>query len=461
LIFKPRRRSLYTKGKPKKRNAISPLWLILAIPLTLIVLEILAQIALGLAGESFEAYQKKLSQINAYSLKFVTKDQKPIEGLHNQGSLIAQRNVSLGYKLLESQSNDYLKLNEQGFRENESLAIAKPKNEIRIFILGNSTAFGQGSNSNETTISHQLQARLQDRVNLQKKSPERYRPDVFPFFKPLREKAFSLPAKIKEGKYRVINAAVPGYASGNILAQFALEILPYSPDLIIILDGYEDLLLSSNRSETDIPQIETFLGDAKGHFFTALNHSFKQAIEQLYLVQALNYWGLKSTPLVEQKTLVIRENQHTSLADALPKDEAELANRTKRYQEHYKQLIRLSAVQRIPIVIAIQPEITGRINLSAQEQEILKQLDPKYRERVAQYYPKMVESAKQLEKAFPRNVKFLNFYNLNDKFPENTFIDAIHLTEEANREMSEQLYFALTNLASMQIIPQNFVLKND
>ncbi|NES81448.1 MAG: SGNH/GDSL hydrolase family protein [Moorea sp. SIO2B7] len=454
-MFKFSRRSYYGYGKGKRRQRFSPLWLILAIPVFLIVLELMARMFLSFKAKSADlaVYERELAIVTAYRLKFVTKNQKPFDGLSDRGSLVAQRRLSVGYQILGNQKSDYWQINEQGFREDEPVPLKKPKDEIRIFILGGSTAFGQWNLSNQATIASKLEARLQERVAQQKRSPATYRPDVFPFFKPLRSKAFALPPKIREGKYRVINAAVPGYTSGNQLAQLALQILPYKPDLIIVLDGYTDLMLPSSETETDIPKLEEFMTDAPGHFGTYLSQSFNQWLKDTSLVKATQYWVLRPQLSAPQKSMVIKD-EDKPLAAYLPEDDAELKLRLDRYRENHKQMLRLSTGAGIPLIIAVQPEITGRRNLSHDEKEILAQLGEDYTAKIKTHYPKFVQGSKQLEKAFPKNVKALNFYNLNDKFPHNTFSDAIHLTEEANTEIAEQLYYAITGLEKIQIIPK-------
>ena len=466
-MFKSRRSLYYGKGKGryygkgKRRQSFSLFWSILSIPLALILLELMTRMLVSFSGQSQElsVYEGEPSKMTAYRLKFVTENEQSYDGLSDRGHLVAQRHLSLGYQLVGNQQNEFWQINEQGFRDSEPLPLAKPKNEVRIFILGNSTAFGQWNESNEQTITKKLESRLQKRIEQQKSSPEKYRPDVFPFYKPSRKKAFALPPKIRDGKYRVINAAIPGYTSGNELAQLTLKILPYEPDVIVILDGYGDLMLPSSKTLTDIPKLEEFSHNATGHFGAYLSHSLQQWLKDTYIVKASQYFVLKPEPTVTQKTLVVRADRN-SLEEYLPKDEAELKLRLKRYQDNHKQILRLCTSASVPIVLVTQPEITSRPQnrLSDSEKVILGELGDNYKEKLTKYYPQFVESSKQLEKAFPKNVKVLNFDNLEQKLPSPAFVDAIHLTEEANAMIAEQLYYNITSLQKIQIIPKNLVL---
>ncbi|MGK7873569.1 MAG: SGNH/GDSL hydrolase family protein [Xenococcaceae cyanobacterium] len=466
-MFKSRHRrsSFYSNpyySKPKRRLGFLPLLLILSVPLLLILLEVLARIFVGVTGKSTElaVYEGEPPMVTAYSLKFLTESEKPVEGLSDRGSLLAKRSLSVGYQLLGNQQNEFWQINEQGFRDNDSLPLAKPKNEIRIFVLGGSTAFGQWNQNNEDTIASKLEARLKERVTQQKRSPNKYRPDVFPFYKPDRAKALALPPKIREGQYRVINAAVPGYASGNELAQLALQILPYKPDMIVVLGGYVDLMLPSSETKTDIPMVEDFLKDAPGHFGAYLNQSLKQWLKGTYFVKTLEYFVFKPQSTVAQKSLVVR-SQAKPLAQYLSEDEAELERRVLRYQENHTQMVNLCAGLRIPLVIAVQPEITGRptSKLSKDEQAIRDELGKNYTERIPKAYTKLVQASKRLERAFPKNVKVLNFYNQAEDFPTPAFSDAIHLTEKANTVMAEGLYHAITAWQKIQVIPKNLYLE--
>lgn len=104
----------------------------------------------------------------AYQLKFVSETGEPYETLETEGTLVVKRSLSVGYQLQQSQNNQYWQINQQGFRDRQPVATTKPEDEMRIFLLGGSTAFGYGSSSNETTISEQLEARLQQRLEQQK-----------------------------------------------------------------------------------------------------------------------------------------------------------------------------------------------------------------------------------------------------------------------------------------------------
>ncbi len=428
--------------------------IILAIPLTLILLELSVRLFVGVTGKSaeLEAYKGQPENMTAYCLKFIGQTQKPYDGLSDRGRLAAQRSLAGGYQLVGNQKSSFWSINEQGFRDDHPVPLEKPKDEIRIFLLGGSTAFGQWSDSNQRTIASKLEARLNERVDQQKRSPEKYRPIPLPVYKPELEKALTLPPKMREGQYRVINAAVPGYASGNELAQLALEILPYSPDVVIVLDGYTDLVLPSNKTQTDIPEVEAFLDNAPGHFWSYLTGRLKHWLTGTYVVKATQYWLLRPQPSVSQLSLVVTEKTGP-LEQFLASNPTELEQRVVRYRNLHKQMIKLTTGASIPLMIAIQPEITGRSNLDQSEQKLLKELGGNYKQRVQTSYAELEKATQTLQEAFPKNVKTLNFYKLFNNFPKRAFYDAIHLTEDGNVLLAERMYQALTALPKLQMNP--------
>ncbi|NET50521.1 MAG: hypothetical protein F6K09_17870 [Merismopedia sp. SIO2A8] len=232
----------------------------------------------------------------------------------------------------------------------------------------------------------------------------------------------------------------------------ALKIMPYRPDAILVLDGYTDLMLPSNQSETNIPKIEAFLSSAPGHFWIYLTRKLNDLVTNITLVKATQKWLLKPEPSVSQLTLVVTDDT-APLEQHLAAEADELEKRTTRYRENHRQVISLTTGAGIPLVIALQPEITGcgTKQMSAPEQEILKKLGSTYKQKIPENYAKLAQAVGQLQKWFPKNVKVLNFYKLYEEFPNQAFFDAVHLTEAANVEISERFYYTLAALPKLQV----------
>ena len=447
---KVRQRRIFSNRR-RTRRRFSWLGAIASIVLTLLALELLTRIFVDLAGDRdrFTQAEGEPDIAQAYQLNLTNRGSSAAND--PEGSLVAKSSLSVGYELVGSQSSPYWQINEQGFRDREPVSLTKPQDEVRIFLLGNSTAFGYGNSSNSATISAQLQQRLQQRLQQQQASPQLYQPNTLPGDKAQRVKALAKPAQIKPGNYRVVNAAVPGYASGNELAQLALQILKYKPDLIVVMDGYVDLMLDSSAEAVTVPpQPES--NDEPNSVESAWE-AIAPVVNNSYLVQVVRS---RFDSQNDEPVGFLLEERAFNLVQYLPTAPGELQNRVDRYLEHQKQMLALSAAARVPLVVAIQPEITGRdpSQLTDTEGAIATELGRTYIERVRESYPALIQASKKLAKSYPKNLKIVDMYQLTDKYPSPSFIDAIHLNEAANNKVAEQLYYAIASMPKMQLVPR-------
>ena len=445
---KVRQRRIFSNRR-RVRRRFSWLGAIASIVLTLLALELLTRIAVDLAGDRdrFTQAEAEPDITQAYQLNLTNQR----ELAEDKGSLLATSSLSVGYELIANQSSPYWQINEQGFRDREPVSATKPQGEIRVFLLGNSTAFGYGNSSNSATISAQLQQRLQQRLQQQISSPQLYQPDILPSDKDKRVKALAKPARIKSGNYRVINAAVPGYASGNELAQLALQVLKYQPDLIVVMDGYVDLMLDSTAEAVTVPPQPEVAENSNS--LESVWEAIAPVASNSYLIQMVrSRFDSQDDELAE----FLLEERAFNLVQYLPNDEEELQNRVDRYLGHQKQMLALSAAAQVPLVVAIQPEITGRdpSQLTDTEGAIATELGRTYIERVRESYPALIQASQKLAQAYPKNLKVVDMYQLTDKYPSPSFIDAIHLNEAANNKVAEQLYYAIASMPKMQLVPK-------
>ena len=138
-----------------------------------------------------------------------------------------------GDELIPNQSTDSITINDLGFRGAEFSEI-KPPNTYRIFMIGGSTMFGAGATSDNTTIPGYVQQFL-DENNA-------------------------------ELNLEVINAGIQGADSNTELKLIEQKLIRFSPDLIIIYDGWNDLranhdskqLLKNWNSVCDIGEKNNF-----------------------------------------------------------------------------------------------------------------------------------------------------------------------------------------------------------
>ena len=455
-MIKPkiRERRIFTSRKHRNRRN-SGLVAITSVVLVLLVLELLTRIFVDLSGtRSQYAQASSQSDLNlAYQLQFAQAQITP-DQIAKSNTLMAQPSLSVGYQLFNNQESPYYQINSQGFRDSEPVSLLKPQEEIRIFLLGGSTAFGYEIDGNQNTIGEFLEQRLQQRLQQQQTSPNLYQPDLLPSDPTEKQKHLAKHPRIKTGKYRTINASVPGYASGNELAQVALEILKYKPDLIVILDGYEDLMLPSDRQGIQAPAIESTQSERISSFTDYLGKMVEKVENKSYLAKIAQKRWLNSSPPPKQRFAF---NESTpQLVNHLPSSPEELERRIQRYLEHHQQILSLSAAAKVPLIVALQPEITGRnpSQLTDVEGKITTELGRTYIKQMRDNYPVLINQIQKLANAYPQNLKVLDLYKLTDKYPSPSFVDPIHLNEAANQKVAEQLYYAIASFPKMQLVPK-------
>ena len=122
-----------------------------------------------------------------------------------------------GNEIIPNQSSNTININSEGFRGSEFSTI-KEQNDFRIIMLGGSTMFGTGATSDDTTIPGYLQSFF-DESQL-------------------------------DNKIEVINAGIQGADSNTELKLIENKLLQFSPDLVLIYDGWNDL--RSNHTPTKL-----------------------------------------------------------------------------------------------------------------------------------------------------------------------------------------------------------------
>jgi len=146
--------------------------------------------------------------LEIYSMGLLTTEKKILdtENIFEQNPKHATIDVLRNFS---GESNkDAININSFGFRGDEFSKI-KPDRTYRIFVVGSSPVFGYGATSDETTISGFMQ-------------------------KFLNEKDFGFDIE-------VINSGLQAADSNEELKLVERKLITFSPDLIIIYDGWDDL----------------------------------------------------------------------------------------------------------------------------------------------------------------------------------------------------------------------------
>ena len=121
-----------------------------------------------------------------------------------------------GDELIPNQRTESITINSLGFRGDE-FSIIKPSDTYRIFMVGGSTMFGAGATSDETTIPGFMQGFLNEK-------------DI----------GFDI---------QVVNSGIQGADSNTELKLVKQKLITYSPDLIIMYDGWNDLRANNSPNE--------------------------------------------------------------------------------------------------------------------------------------------------------------------------------------------------------------------
>jgi len=433
--------SWQSKRKSWLRNIL--LLILIGLPLLLILAELIARGAVLATGSTNQLIPNKtVALAQSYAFKLQDSNGNNYPGLPDAGQLHIKRSPLLGYELLPSQSSDYWQINDQGFRQDSSVPIDKPANEIRVFLVGSSTAFTNMAEKNQKALAFKIEKLLNDRVRAQNSNPEKFKPKEIPYFADQIEAMRTLPPRIRDGSYRVIAAAAPGYSSGNELALLSHKVMAYSPNALLILDGYEDLRSPSNQSAREIGNVEQMLRDPLAQYRQHQTQQFNNWLNSLYLVKAWQKW------VVPADITTFSSEYQVFNAEQLSKDPKEIQKRVERYLYNTQQMTRLA--NSIPALIILQPEITGKQkSLTKEEEDILKSLGKDYSDRITNAY----KVAEQSLSNSPLKAKFVNFYQLFQNTSQQAFIDPIHLTEAANDLLAQKLYDSTEQLFLVQPAP--------
>lgn len=436
------RRPRYTPSRQFKRKSWlrnTLLLILIGLPLLLLLAELIARGAVLATGNNNQlAPNKTVAIAQSYAFKLQDSNGNNYPGLPDAGLLQVKRSPLLGYELLPSQKSEYWQINDQGFRQDSSVPVDKPANEIRVFLVGGSTAFTNMAEKNQKALAFKVEKLLNERVRAQNSSPEKFKPKEIPYFADQIEAMRALPPRIRDGSYRVIAAAAPGYNSGNELALIAHKVMTYSPNALLILDGYEDLRSPSNQTAREIGNVDQMLRDPLAQYRQHQGQQFNNWLNSLYLVKAWQKW------IVPADISTFSSEYQVFNAEQLSKDPKEIQKRVDRYLYNTQQMMRLA--NNIPALILLQPEITGKQkSLTKEEEGILKSLGKEYSDRVTNAYM----LAEQSLSNSPIKPKFVSFYKLFQNTNQ-AFIDPIHLTEAANDLLAQKLYESTEQLFLVQ-----------
>ncbi len=356
-----------------------------------------AAIVVALLYAPFEIRQRILearewSDRNAepYSLALETKSGCPYDRFQ-RGQLALSAEPFLVYGNRPSQKNASLTINEQGFR-GRAWRLEKRPDEVRVVFLGGSTAFGYGVSRDDAAYSAVVEKLL-------KESPELAGRDV-----------------------EVWNAGVVGYCSAQELVLFTTRIADYRPDLVVLLDGYNDfnygrLMLPGTREILPplFYDVDKRLSDGTRAWLVALRESA--------LFRRFEEIGRKWRDPVSP---FHRVNDNVAVASA-------------QYRRNVDKLARIARAFGAKVVLAPQPEVFHRKGtIPPDEQKLRAKLDEWGYGNVARtQYGTYVDQAAAVAKE--QDLVFVDTRPAFDSLDIAVFTDAAHLTDRGNEVLAKFL----------------------
>jgi len=133
--------------------------------------------------------------------------------------------LSPGVCILHNQvkGNRFEYTNNAGFRDPRPIELKKPDDEFRIFLTGGSTAFGLGAGGQAAPLANYYYVEHRETIAH------------------VLERVLNTAAPIPGKQIRVYNAAVWGYAYQHLLFRYVTKLRQFKPDLIVSLDGVNEL----------------------------------------------------------------------------------------------------------------------------------------------------------------------------------------------------------------------------
>lgn len=298
----------------------------------------------------------------------------------------------------------------------------KPSNVFRIITLGGSSMQGIGATSNSSTVSAVLERTLNDQASVIGQS------------------------------FQVINAGVGGYSSAQELTYFALDLLQYEPDMLIVWNGNNDASIvtsdwrevggwTPNRSayqaylEQQIPKLVT----PRGAFENFL-HSLRIKSELFqHISDPNNYYSIRLLQNTNKRfTHASQQIQDNEIEEYRYSPEA-----VELYEQNVKAMIGICWANEIRCVVLLQPvlHIPTKKPLSDYEVRLNSSYPPEYVATATKYWEAYHYIFGQLHDQYHDGNGFWieDTTEIFDNENETTFMDHVHLSDRGQQLIAERI----------------------
>lgn len=328
--------------------------------------------------------------------------------------------------------NRYEYANNAGFREPREISVDKPDDEYRIFLTGGSTAFGLGAIGEAASLTNHYSIEYRETISH------------------VMEMILNATAPIEGKKIRVYNTAVWGHSYQHLLIRYPVKLRKYKPDLIVSLDGANELPLISKL----VPDWNYF---HEGQYNNIIRDMFSYS--GTGLASYLTLWLKNNTFLMSYlwagqdvfQELNVRAPVHRAV---IQNGETEPQRKTSTVEEMSRMLDRnietvvkvvedySSSIQNdgIPHIVALQPWLyLSKKKLSPQEKPIydLQTFRNYYGVPSDRSYKLLVD--KIVSSAQDKNYFVADFSDYFDDVSEWVFLDWCHLSSGANFLLAKEL----------------------
>lgn len=400
-----------------------------AIPLVILICEVLSFYHIS------KSYPNELGQIR----HVFHNHGQPYLSSGPRGRLVRTSEIPYrGFRLWGFEPNQYfygLRVDEDGFISNYdkpalSNSTLSGKNKTIVFI-GGSTVAGMGATKNSMTI-----------------------PAIYEYL--LKQKNLNF-------NYRVINAGVGGYFSANEYAYLVFKIIPkLNPDIVIILNGYNDLNRVDRTYENYItPDCKKAEQLVHGASINESSSYLRLLFSKWPIAKREGYYSYHVARILKNgppKPFDIGKTSHTlkkSLAIQIPPQNP---NRFQvdSYFYFLRRALSLNETEGTKILYAFQPLSAHKINLTPTEDSILGATEFRCRSKTGKtkedspysfienqiLYSSQVKAG--IEKVRLKTIKKNNVIveDLSALFSRETgeaFYDWCHYTDKGNRIIAERL----------------------
>ncbi len=359
---------------------------------------------------------------NLDSARRSTQKVAPQYGYEPTPGFASVRNTRLG--------NAFEYINEQSFKDFDEVPLVKPKDEYRVFVTGGSVVYGRGPVPPADEICDYYEVT--------------YRWTIPHIMEQLMNADPDIRKKISGKKVRVINAGVAGYVYQNNLMRYLAKLRLYKPDLIVALDG-------ANEVHTVARPLKDWNYFTEGPYFEVITDVMDMSPSGL--VDYLTLWLKRNTYFVTWLSMkkgegpgILQENRGFS---AHPQDPT--PEQLECRKRNIDQVADVTAIYHkvletdgVPHVIALQPMFR---NSKKPRMPIERKIENvSGMEKIGFYnavetYDLLVKRIKERNKEIGFDV--VDLTKIYDHVNEWVFTDWCHLTNGANYIMAKALVNAV------------------